>query len=102
MLLGSGPSRVPLGKLKGMPLQAIEVYQTEEALNLDIRLQDGHVLDLVFRVGFQAIGTVLKWENGNSKVVRRITPQRSAVKSRKSARTPEVSNALLSDLRKAS
>lgn len=102
MILGSGPSKVPLGNLKGMPLQAIEVYQTEEMLNLDIRLQDGHVLDLVFRVGFQASGTVLKWENGNSRVVRRITPQRSGVKSREPKLASEARNELLSDLRKAS
>ena len=36
MMLGSGPARVLLGQQKGMPIQAIEVYQTEESLNLDI------------------------------------------------------------------
>ena len=102
MILGSGPSRVPLGKLKGMPLQAIEVYQTEESLNLDIRLKDGHVLDLMFRVGFQASGTVLKWENGDSQVVRQITQLRKGARSRKGKRLSEVRNQPLSDMQKAS
>ncbi len=102
MSLGSNPSTIPLGRLKGMPLQAIEVYQTEESLNLDIRFQDGHVLDLMFRVGFHASGIVLKWENGDSQVLRRIKPQRKSIKSRTRKPAPEVRNEPLSDLRKAS
>jgi hypothetical protein len=100
MQLGSSPSVVPLGPLKGQPLKAIEVYQTEEFLNFDVQFEDGHVLDLTFRVGFQATGTVLKWERGNSHVVRRITPrQRTQFKPK---RAMDLRREVLPDLPTAS
>lgn len=89
MPIGSNPSIIPLGRLKGMPLEAIEVYQTEESLNLDIRLEDGYVLDLMFRVGFKASGIVLKWESGDSTVVRRVTPQRKSARPGAAKPAPE-------------
>ncbi len=100
MPLSSSPSVVPLGPLKGKPLKAIEVYQTEECLNFDVQFEDGHVLDLTFRVGFQATGAVLKWERGNSHVVRRITPRQRA--QFKPKRTMEPRHEVLPDLPAAS
>ncbi len=100
MPIGSSPSRVPLGRLKGMPLKAIEVYQTEECLNFDVQFEDGHVLDLTFRVGFQATGTVLKWEKGNSHVVQRVRPRQRA--QFKPKLTKEARREVLPDLPAAS
>jgi hypothetical protein len=100
MSLGSSPSIVPLGRLKGMPLKAIEVYQTEECLNFDVQFEDGHVLEVTFRVGFQVTGTVLKWERGNSHVVQRITPRQRA--QFKPKRTMELQREVLPDLAPAS
>lgn len=101
MPLNSCPSIIPLGPLKGKPLKAIQVYQTEELLNFDVQFEDGHVLDLTFRIGFQASGTVLKWENGNSDVVRRITPRRDPL-FRKPRRASELRREVLPDLPTAS
>lgn len=101
MPLNSSPSVIPLGLLKGKPLRAIQVYQTEELLNFDVQFEDGHVLDLTFRIGFQASGTVLKWENGNSHLIRRITPRREQP-FRKPKRASELRREVLPDLPTAS
>lgn len=100
MPLGSSPSVVPLGLLKGKPLKAIEVYQTEGCLNFDVQFEDGHVLDLTIRVGFQATGTLLKWERGNSHVVQRVRPRQRV--QFKPKRTMEVRREVLPHLPTAS
>lgn len=76
MPLKSSPSVIPLGRAKGTPLHTISAYQSEETLNLDLQFEDGHCLELVFRIGLQASGTLVKWVNGNSEVVERVLPRR--------------------------
>ncbi len=72
---GRGHITIPLGRAQAKPLQSIQVYQTEEALNLDLQFQDGIALELVFRVGLRASATLLEYRNGDSRVLRRIKPK---------------------------
>ncbi len=51
---GSSPAVVSLDRAQGKPLQSLQVYQTEDALNLDLQFDDGIALELIFRVGFRA------------------------------------------------
>ncbi len=73
---GSSPAVVPLDRAQGKPLQSLEVYQTEEALSLDLQFDDGIALELIFRVGFQASATLLEYTNGDGRVLQRIKPRR--------------------------
>ncbi len=73
---GHGHAVIPLDGAQGKPLQSLQIYQTEEVLNLDLQFQDGMALELVFRVGFHASATLLEYSNGDARVLKRIKPRR--------------------------
>jgi len=73
---GHGLADIPLGQVEGKPLQSLEFYQTEDALNLDLQFQGGISLELIFRVGFQASARLLEFRNGDSRVLRTLKPKR--------------------------
>ncbi len=73
---GDGHAVIPLHGAQGKALQSIQTYQMEEALALDLQFQDGMALELVFRVGFKASGTLLEYVNGDARVLKRIKPKR--------------------------
>ena len=67
---GRGRIAIPLAQVRGKGIQHLHVFQSEEALNLDIEFEDGLVLELYFRVGFQASANVLEYRNGDSRVLK--------------------------------
>ncbi len=73
---GHGLADIPLGQVEGKPLQSLQFYQTEDALNLDLQFQDGISLELIFRVGFRASARLLEFRNGDSRVLKNLKPKR--------------------------
>jgi hypothetical protein len=67
---------VALDRAQGKPLQSLQVYQTEEMLNLDLRFEDGLEIELIFRVGFQASAKLLEYRNGDAHVLKRMKLRR--------------------------
>ncbi len=64
-----------LDEVTGKPLKTIQIYQSDDALNLDIYFQDETMLELIVRVGFQATTTLLEDRGGELRVVNRIGPR---------------------------
>jgi hypothetical protein len=50
---GDGYAEVPLGQAEGKRIKSIHIYQDEEALNIDLELEDKSMLEMIFRVGFR-------------------------------------------------
>ena len=73
---GYGLADIPLGQVEGKPLQSLQFYQTEDALNLDLQFLGGISLELIFRVGFQASARLLEFRDGDSRVLRTLKPKR--------------------------
>jgi len=73
---GHGFAEIPLGQVEGKPLQSLQFYQTEDALNLDLQFLDGISLELIFRVGFQVSARLLEFKNGDSRVLKTLKPKR--------------------------
>jgi hypothetical protein len=71
-----GLADIPLGQVEGKPLQSLQFYQTEDALNLDLQFQGGISLELIFRVGFHASARLLEFRNGNSRILKALKPKR--------------------------
>jgi hypothetical protein len=73
---GHGLADIPLGQVEGKPLQSLQFFQTEDALNLDLQFQGGISLELIFRVGIQASARLLEFRNGGSRVLKNLKPKR--------------------------
>ena len=73
---GHGLAEIPLGQVEGKPLQSLQFYQTEDALNLDLQFLGGISLELIFRFGFQASARLLEFRNGNSRILKALKPKR--------------------------
>ena len=73
---GHGLAEIPLGQVEGKPLQSLQYFQTEDALNLDLQFQGGISLELIFRFGFQASARLLEFRDGDSRVLRTLKVKR--------------------------
>lgn len=67
---------VPLDQAEGKPLKAVHVYLVDDALNLDLQFQDDTSIELIFRADYRASATLLAFENGNSRVIRKLKPKK--------------------------
>jgi len=76
MPLDSTPTIIPLGRLKGRPLDAISLSHNEDLLHLDVRFEGGHCLELDLRVGYHVSGNLVNWVNGDSQVVKTVHPRK--------------------------
>ena len=73
---GHSLAEIPLGQVEGKPLQSLQYFQTEDALNLDLQFLGGISLELIFRVGFQASARLLEFRDGDSRVLKTLKPKR--------------------------
>lgn len=69
---GDGYAEIPLGRSAGKPIKSIHVYQSEEALNIDLEFEDLSMLEMIFRVGFQASVKLLENKDGDYHVRQKI------------------------------
>lgn len=70
-----GYAEIPLSLTERKPVKSVHVYQTEEALNVDLEFEDKSMLEMIFRVGFSASVKLLENQNGNYRIRRRIKPR---------------------------
>lgn len=73
---GAGYAEIRLGPIERKPLKSVQVYQSEESLNVDLEFEDDSMLEMIFRIGFQASVKLLDYQDGNYRVRRRIKPRR--------------------------
>jgi len=73
---GDGHVEIPLGRYSGKRIKSLQVYQTEESLNLDLIFEDKSMLEMIFEVGFH--GSLKLYENrqGDYHLVEKIKPRR--------------------------
>ena len=69
---GQGYAEIPLVPAERKPLKSVQVYQSEESLNVDLEFEDDSMLEMIFRVGFQASVKLLDYQDGNYRVRRRL------------------------------
>lgn len=73
---GQGYAEIPLGETEGKPIKSVRVYQSEEALNVDLEFGDSTMLEMIFRVGFSASVKLIENKGGDYRVRRKIKPRR--------------------------
>ena len=71
---GHGYVEIPLDQTARKPLKSVQIYQAEEALNVDLEFEDNSMLEMIFRVGFHASVKLLDHHDGNYTVRKRIKP----------------------------
>ncbi len=69
---GHGYAEIPLAPAERKPLKSVQVYQSEESLNVDLEFEDDSMLEMFFRVGFRASVKLLDYQDGSYRVRRRI------------------------------
>ena len=72
---GYGYAEIPLGQSAGKPIKSLHVYQTDEALNIDLEFEDKSMLEMIFRVGFRATVKLLENKDGNYHLRKKIKPR---------------------------
>ena len=72
-----GYSVIPLGDAEGKPVKSINIYQDDEALNVDLEFDDDSMLEMIFRVGFRSTINLLENRGGDYHIRKRIKPKRS-------------------------
>jgi hypothetical protein len=72
---GQGYAEIPLSPTERKPVKSVHVYQSEEALNVDLEFDDETMLEMIFRVGFTASAKLLANEGGDYHVRRKIKPK---------------------------
>ena len=78
---GHGYAEIPLYHAEGKALKSVQVYQLEEALNVDLEFEDQSMLEMIFRVGFQTSVKLLDYKDGNYSVRKKIKPKRLPAES---------------------
>jgi hypothetical protein len=73
---GHGYVEIPLSRTERKPVKSVHVYQSEEALNVDLEFEDKSMLEMIFRVGFTASVKLLEDQGGDYKIRRKIKPKR--------------------------
>jgi hypothetical protein len=72
---GRGYAVIPLSPTERKPVKSVHVYQSEEALNVDLYFEDESMLEMIFRVGFSASVKLLENRDGDYHVRRTIQPK---------------------------
>jgi hypothetical protein len=72
---GHGYAEIPLGPTERKPVKSVHVYQTDEALNVDLEFEDESMLEMIFRVGFSASVKLLENRGGDYHIRRKIKPK---------------------------
>jgi len=70
-----GYAVVPLGQAQGKPIKSNQIYQDDEALNVDLEFEDKSMLEMIFRVGFRSTINLLDNKDGDYHLCKRIKPQ---------------------------
>ena len=73
---GNGYAEIPLDLARRKALKSVQIYQAQEALNVDLEFEDDTMLEMIFRVGFQSSARLLDYQDGNYTVRKRIKPRR--------------------------
>jgi hypothetical protein len=73
---GQGYAEIPLGRTEGKPIKSVQVYQYDDALNIDLEFEDESVLEMIFRLRFRASVKLLEKKDGDYHVRRKIKLRR--------------------------
>lgn len=67
---GSGYISVSLERAQGKALRSLDVYQTDDTLNVNLLFDQDIAVELRFVVGLKASATLLQYEEGNAHVIK--------------------------------
>ena len=67
---GSGYIAVSLERAQGKAIRALDTYQTDDTLNVNLRFDEDIAVELKFVIALKASATLLQYKQGDARVIK--------------------------------